>query len=407
MRRRTLLDHDFNPIKIDIVPVQVSYSWVTESDVIAFTADLRTREAVGHPLHLLRPTGEISSHGGDGSVYRGRNQEELMATSVAGDDEALWLVQYESNRLIRWDLVEKPTISRVFERAIEEFDRHDPETWPGAANLGSMLDEHGLWIVWRAPESGWDPDGSERPPTRPMRTIVDSWVDLVDPSTGRTIARHWSDGFLKGFAPGSRYVFAYEESEAGVPYIHLMEPALSRGGQAFRDGDKSARDQGEAGRNRRPGTAPMADQRSSILLAMDPGSAPVSRGFRAASPAVVACLLHALPHSATVGQEHIVVTESRNMCRNCIGVEIVAVLGGDYDGDDLLSAGVDMFRGPTGRTTSMTSGQGRPRSSSTSRTAVPFGRGQGWALPDRILGWPDTPHGADARDSVAFTGGAL
>lgn len=38
------------------------------------------------------------------------------------------------------------------------------------------------------------------------------------------------------------------------------------------------------------------------------------------------------------------------MCRNCIGVEIVAVLGGDYDGDDLLSAGVDMFRGPTGRT---------------------------------------------------------
>lgn len=261
MRRRTLLDHDFNPVKIDIVPVQVSYSWVTESDVIAFTADLRTREAVGHPLHLLRPTGEISSHGGDGSVYRRRDQEELMATSVAGDDEALWLVQYESNRLIRWDLAEKPTISRVFERAIEEFDRHDPETWPGAANLGSMLDEDGLWIVWRAPESGWDPDGSERPPTRPMRTIVDSWVDLVDPSTGRTIARHWSDGFLKGFAPGSRYVFAYEESEAGVPYIHLMEPALSRGGQAFRDGDKSARDQGEAGRNRRPGTAPMADQR--------------------------------------------------------------------------------------------------------------------------------------------------
>ena len=228
MRRRTLLDYDFRPVRTDLVPVQVSYSWVAESDVIAFTADLPTRDAAGHPLHILRPSGEMSSHGGDESVYRGRNSS-LAATSVAGNETTLWLVQYHPNRVVQWDVAGEPKVTRVFDRVVEEFDRHNPELWPGAANLGSMFDEHGLWIVWRAPESDWDPETSERPPERPMRTIVDSWVDLVDPSTGQTIARYRHDGFLKGFAPGSRYVFAYEESEAGVPYVHLMELTLHRG----------------------------------------------------------------------------------------------------------------------------------------------------------------------------------
>lgn len=83
---------------------------------------------------------------------------------------------------------------------------------------------------------------------------------------------------------------------------------------------------------------------------MECSSAPVSGVFRAAPPVIAACLLYALPNSAVVGQERVMLTESRNMCRNCIGVETVAVLGGDYDGDDLLSAGVDISRGPTGRT---------------------------------------------------------
>ena len=50
------------------------------------------------------------------------------------------------------------------------------------------------------------------------------------------------------------------------------------------------------------------------------------------------------------GQDVIRLTEARDMCRDCISFETVAVLGGDYDGDDLLSLGVAMSRAASGRT---------------------------------------------------------
>ena len=229
MRRRTLLDYEFVPVRADELPAQVSYSYVTESDDIVFSADLRTRDAVGHPLHMLTPSGELSSHGGHGRVYRGPSSDGLQ--SLSGTDGRLWVAPVYPNRLVEWDwdVAGEPTMRRVIDRAVEEFDRHDPERWPGPRNAGTMLDQHGLWIVWRAPDPDWDPDKFQNPTGEPRETVVDSWVDLVDPSSGRTIARRGIEGgYLKGFSSGSRYVVAYEESEAGVPYLHLTRLVLSR-----------------------------------------------------------------------------------------------------------------------------------------------------------------------------------
>lgn len=50
------------------------------------------------------------------------------------------------------------------------------------------------------------------------------------------------------------------------------------------------------------------------------------------------------------GQDVIRLTEARDMCRDCIGFETVAVLGGDYDSEDLLTLGVAMNRAASGRT---------------------------------------------------------
>jgi len=50
------------------------------------------------------------------------------------------------------------------------------------------------------------------------------------------------------------------------------------------------------------------------------------------------------------GQEVIPLTEARIMCRDCISFETVAVLGGDYDSEDLLTLGVAMNRTASGRT---------------------------------------------------------
>ena len=84
-------------------------------------------------------------------------------------------------------------------------------------------------------------------------------------------------------------------------------------------------------------------------------------------PPVVRCRTNAEPNSvsrvvvigtslvlgvATEGlaaQEVIQLRESPDICRECISFETVAVLGGDYDGDNLLTGSVYVNRGPSGR----------------------------------------------------------
>ena len=128
MRGRTLLDYDLEFVRRDVFPRQFSHSYVMDSDDIVFTGDLPTEATVGHALHILRRTGEIESFGGDGSVYRGPRSSNTSL--IAGDGETAWVVESRANRLVRWDLVPEPKVGRVFERQVEEFDRHNPDLYP-------------------------------------------------------------------------------------------------------------------------------------------------------------------------------------------------------------------------------------------------------------------------------------
>ena len=228
---RTLLDHDFEFVRRDRFPGQVHHSFVTDSDVAAFAASIPSPAAVGHKLHLLDPSGEMVSHGGGNSAYR---TQASPGAIVTGDGESLWIIEWDSTRITRWDLLPKPTVARIWDRTIDEWDRHDqgPDVWPSPGNTGAMLDQSGLWIVWREPDPDWrgNPSEQSQPVTDPMHEIHNSWVELLDPDTGETLARYFDEGFLLGFVPGSRYVKAYHETDAGVPYIHLLEPRLSQGG---------------------------------------------------------------------------------------------------------------------------------------------------------------------------------
>ncbi|MDE2874063.1 MAG: hypothetical protein OXQ93_01405, partial [Gemmatimonadota bacterium] len=58
--------------------------------------------------------------------------------------------------------------------------------------------------------------------------LRDGWLDLVDPATGQTLARYHQDNALGHFVAGSSYLVDHEETEAGVPYLHIIEPQLSR-----------------------------------------------------------------------------------------------------------------------------------------------------------------------------------
>ena len=230
---RTLLDHDFAVVGTDRFPGQILSAAILSGDEAAFTANVPTPASIGHKLHILRPTGQILSYGYDGEVLSSSlTSWTSQRSAVAARADTVWAVNNDTNRIVCWVLGQEPHVSNVFERHVAEFEEGTPaeHVYPRSWNHAAMVDDRGLWIIWNAPDPDWTkrvgPGGKvEGSPGQ----IYDGWLDLVDPATGRTLARHRQDGFLMDFAAGSSYVVAYHETDAGVPFLHLLKPRLTRG----------------------------------------------------------------------------------------------------------------------------------------------------------------------------------
>ena len=228
-RGRTMLDYDFQMVRTDRFPGEILSAAVVRDDVVVFVAVVPTPESIGHKFHVLRSSGELASFGYGGEVYSTELVPRATRTIVAGYNDTVWAVPREVNRLVRWDLVPEPKIGKVFDRRVAEFEAGGGTFMP--ATLGSaLLDDRGLWLVWHTD----DPDWTGSPPSLETLTpssydadrLRDGWLDLVDPATGRTIARYHQDSAFMQLAGG--YVIGYHETEAGVPFLHLLEPRLSR-----------------------------------------------------------------------------------------------------------------------------------------------------------------------------------
>ena len=228
-RGRMVLDQDFELVRMDPSLGQVLSSVVLDADQVAFAVAAAEPATVGHQFHILDLGGRTAHFGADPPPDQGPQTQRFLVT---GDDSSVWVVSQQANRLVRWDLEPTPTVGRIFDRTVEPFERHNPptETWPGSLNVGSMLDENGLWIAWQTPDPEWteriSPGGQI--PEAPWQTVLDGWLDLIDPATGRTLARYHGDDALLGFANGSRYIVSYHEPNSGGSYIRLLEPQLSR-----------------------------------------------------------------------------------------------------------------------------------------------------------------------------------
>ena len=226
---RMVLDRDFEVVRTDGSVGQVLSSVVVDADRVAFAVPAAEPAAVGHRLHILDLAGRTTHFGGEPAPGRDPQRQRFV---VAGDDRTVWVVRQQTNRLVRWDLEPAPGVTRVLDRGVEAFERHNPttETWPRSLNVGSMLDESGLWIAWQTPDPEWteriSPGGQI--PEAPWQTVLDGWLDVIDPATGRTLARYHGDDALLGFANGAPYVVSYHEPDSGGAYIHLLEPRLSR-----------------------------------------------------------------------------------------------------------------------------------------------------------------------------------
>lgn len=202
MRGRTVLDYDFGFVRADAFPAQMGYSDVLESEDVIFAGVVPTRASAGHPLHVLNLMGAPESFGGRGPVVGDPGWE---AWPIAGDARTLWVLEgaESGNRLTRWDMRGEPRNPTVYEWMVEE---------EGLDLKNIKLDARGLWALWGLPGGG-------------------RRLDLLDPVTGRTVARSGDDvvgTFVDG--TGSIYLKHPRESDAGIPYITLFRVDFSRPG---------------------------------------------------------------------------------------------------------------------------------------------------------------------------------
>ncbi len=260
-RGRTVLDHDFEVVRTDRSIPQVLSSVVTDTDDVAFALHVPGATGVAHQRLVLDMMGRTVSFGGAEPVRRGPQMQRFV---VAGDEDTFWAVRQRANRIVRWYLGPEPAIARVFDRTVDAFERDNPtdRSWPRSLNVGALLDDNGLWIAWQTPDAEWTERISpgEPIPEVPWQTVLDGWLDLVDPSTGRTIARYQGDDALLGFAHGSRYLVSYHEPRAGGAYIHLLEPSITRSARSGRGPPATRRpdrtNSARAGRSTVPTTPP-------------------------------------------------------------------------------------------------------------------------------------------------------
>lgn len=225
---RILLDKQLNVIRTDRVGGQIIHTAIVAGDAVLFSTDVHTSESAGHPIHRLDPDGSVRSSGGEEVVYRRRMGQRVVAAS----EGRVWTIDPPSNLVEAWQY--GPTRAKreaSIQREVSWFDRDkavDTFMWPRSYVRDALLTDDGLWVVSHTPDQNWTHRmrDSGPIPDEPSQTILDGWLELLNPKTLRTVTRVRSDYVLLGFAKGSELLVAYSESEIGVPIIHILRVRL-------------------------------------------------------------------------------------------------------------------------------------------------------------------------------------
>lgn len=110
----------------------------------------------------------------------------------------------------------------------------DPTTTPPHARIGGIWrDAAGrLWVIGASADRNWNPlvraghaAQASVPPLSSWRTLFDSHLDVIDPTTGAVLASRAYDGILEGFTTDGLLWEAQQDS-AGVITLRVIHAAL-------------------------------------------------------------------------------------------------------------------------------------------------------------------------------------
>ena len=225
--RRTMLSYDFEVVRTDRLPGHAWSAAALESDAVVFSAALPTPQSVSHPLHVLDTDGVLASFGAaNDRVHRGRTTVMYVNTGRG----TVWAVAERSYELQEWRAAPVVHQRTVSVRA-KWFEDDDEETFPRSLLLGAVPAGDTLWVIGRAPDRRWT--GRAVPgqdPSVPIEDPINIWdgvLDAVDLRTGRRLAHLRVEAPFLGAVSGGDLIVQYGEDRFGIPYVHLVRPALA------------------------------------------------------------------------------------------------------------------------------------------------------------------------------------
>lgn len=236
--RHTVVAPDFSVVRTRPLPGEIHDGGALPAADGHFliNASIPSAEAIGYPLHLVDPDGDLVRSFGSDPPRAGFNEppsrfRRAMAWSRAG---GIWAAHPREYRIERWTTAgERVQVLRI-EADWMEGDTpgprrdHDAPLGPPPRSLLSIWedDDGHLWVTGRIPASRWQDaiDGAR---------IVDrnGWahtvIEVIDPETESRLARRVVPSFAGLLDPIGGYLYTYRESEEGIPTLDMWEIAIT------------------------------------------------------------------------------------------------------------------------------------------------------------------------------------
>ncbi|TVP53533.1 MAG: hypothetical protein EA351_15060 [Gemmatimonadales bacterium] len=203
---------------------------------------LRTPESAGLPIHAWDRDGAfVRSFGANPPIEDLRNSHLHFRHLAPASDSAVWSAHRIRYVIEEWNV--NGTMVREFTREVPWFlpgERGgfvDPESPPNP-ELGPIHSDRAglLWVVVQVPSANWEealemlPDPYGRPQLVPgnPRQYQDSVIEVINPSTGRVVARTRTDHRIRGFVEDGM-VYTYDETESMEPVVRILKLKLAAG----------------------------------------------------------------------------------------------------------------------------------------------------------------------------------
>jgi hypothetical protein len=196
--RLTVFTPDRRLARTTRFPAQPTYVLGDGSFVVS--GQLRTRDQLGFPLHVLDPDGEfVRSFGTNTPVFRADISRLLDRVGGSGPLGTLWTTPPGRIQIEEWDPTTGELLRSVPSGSVEWFRE---SAGPGGSPRDTEPDpvitqiwqgsEGFVWIVATVPDAQWAPSRPEAPhgpmTVEDRNRIYDWRIEVFDPATGRSVA---------------------------------------------------------------------------------------------------------------------------------------------------------------------------------------------------------------------------